>query len=175
MMFQPQQMEEKQDKFSCAERVFLHVDKNNLGCIQFIVAICYKIPEDAFCTISIKKGEENTSFYYYTSLGKDDNDLKLFVYGCNFSQVVHGNAVLDNKWAEKSPNDAWMIRLSPYGTTDSKQWAEKLKEMEEKDVVEMLSSFNLMGGSKVLGRGERNLKHKVIPRKIQKNSESNQE
>jgi hypothetical protein len=79
--------------------------------------------------------------------------------------VVHGNPVLDKDWAGKAPTDAWMIRLSPYGTIHGKQWAEKLQQMEEKDMVEMLRSFNLMGGSKVLGRGKNNLERKVAPRK----------
>jgi hypothetical protein len=60
MMFEPKKEQEMEDKFSCAERVFLHIDRKDLECIQFVVAICYKIPEDAFCTVSIRKDHANT-------------------------------------------------------------------------------------------------------------------
>jgi hypothetical protein len=161
MMFDSQKEQEKEDKFSGVERVFLHVDKNDLESIQFVVAICYKIQEEAFVTVSIREKEENTTFFYWTSLG-EDQDLKLFIYGCNFASVVHGNAVFDKDWAKGAPKDAWMIRLTPYGTTHCKGWSEKLRKMSEMKRIEMLSSFHLMGGSKVLGKGA--LKREELPR-----------
>lgn len=167
VMFESKKESEKQDKFSCSERVFLHVDHNDLECIQFVVAICFKIPEESFCTVSHKEEEDNTSFYYWTSLGKEDDDLKLFIYGCDFANVVHGNAVFDKEWTKTAPSDAWMIRLTPYGTTHCKLWSEKLKVMSEEKRIDMLNSFHLMGGSTVLGRGNSSLKRNVVPRKEQ--------
>jgi hypothetical protein len=170
MMFDSRRVDEKQDKFSSNERVYLHVDKKDLESIQFVVAICFKIPEEAFVTVSIGEKEDNTSFFYWTTLDEDDQDLKLFIYGADFAKVVHGNAVFDKDWADGAPSDAWMIRLSPYGTTHIKRWSEKLKKLKSKDdMFAMLSSFNLMGGSKVLGRGDGDLKRNALPRVEQRN------
>ena len=100
-------------------------------------------------------------------MGETDNDLKLFIYGCNFANVVHGNAVFNHDWAKTAPDDAWMIRLTPYGTTHCKAWAKKLKHMSGDQRINMLNSFNLMGGSIVLGRGDSSLKWNVVPCKAQ--------
>lgn len=128
-------------KFESTQPTLFHIDKRDIDSIQIVVVVAYKIPEEVFVVVDF---EEDQNIMYFNI--DDTEDLKLFIFGCNFLKQYHGNIRLNDNFNLLCPPDSWMIRITPYATDHIEKWARYIKKQprhRQNSILQQLYKYQI--------------------------------
>lgn len=137
-IFQPKSAKCCDEKFDQSSSVNFHIDSRDIDCVQVVAVVAHKMPEEVFMVID---EVDNQSIMYYDIGESEDDDIKLYVFGCNFRSMVHGNIRLNEAYNEFCTEDSWMVRISPYGTEHAARWSERLQSLSLAEQRQLLKQF----------------------------------
>jgi hypothetical protein len=111
---------------------------------------------------STLRTQETTDY----SGGEVSNDVRIFVYACDYSAHLHGNP---RETDVELPDDAWMFRITPYGTHHTTTWAsivEHVRKVKGNDEApELLGGIMQEPGYRQLGQTWDSIKKTHGPRR----------